>query len=124
MAWLNCYTLRVKFYMVKYICLERSFDTGKGKIMDILDKLGEAITETGGRIADKAKETAEIVGIKNQIATCEEVLKKNYAEIGRLYYEKYHDAPDELFEKQCRAIGNAQNGIAELRKKIDEIKGI
>lgn len=92
--------------------------------MDLFDKLGDAITETGSKIADKAKETAEIVSLKNQIATCEEVIKKNYAEIGRLYYERYHDEPEELFGKQCRAIENAQNGVAELRKKIDEIKGI
>lgn len=92
--------------------------------MDFFDKLGDAITETGNKIADKAKETAEIVSLKNQITTCEEVIKKNYAEIGKLYYEKYHDEPDELFGKQCRAICNAQNGVTELRKRIDEIKGI
>lgn len=113
-------TLRVKFYMVKCNYSEQ----GRSDIMDFLDKLGDAITETGSKIADKAKETAEIVGLKNQITTCEEVIKKNYAEIGRLYYEKYHEEPEELFEKQCRAIGNAQNGVAELRKRIDEIKGI
>lgn len=92
--------------------------------MDFIDKLGEAIAEKGSRIADKAKETAELVGLRNQIDTCEEVIKKNYMEIGKLYYEKCHGDPDELFEKQCRAIGNAQNGVAELRKRIDEIKGI
>lgn len=92
--------------------------------MDFFDKLGEAITETSSRIADRAKETAEIVSLRNQITTCEEVIKKNYIEIGKLYFEKYHDEPNELLGKQCRAIENAQNGIAELRKRIDEIKGI
>ncbi|MCM1192431.1 MAG: hypothetical protein NC123_10930 [Butyrivibrio sp.] len=92
--------------------------------MDFFDKLGETITETGSKLADKAKETAELVSLKNQITTCEEVIRKNYVEIGKLYYEMYHDAPDAAFEKQCRAIGNAQNGVAELRKRIDEIKGI
>ncbi len=102
----------------------RLWSNGRSVIMEFFDKLGEAITEKGGKIADKARETAEIVGLKNQISTCEEVIKKNYAEIGKLYYEKHHDEPEELFGKQCRAIENAQNGIAELRKKIDEIKGV
>ncbi len=91
--------------------------------MDFFDKLGDAITETSGKIADKAKETAEIVSLKNQIATCEEVIKKNYTEIGKLYYEK-HSGDSELFEKQCKAIENAKRGVAELRKRIDEIKGV
>ncbi len=116
-------TLRVNFYVVKYNCSE-SCREGRGEIMDFFDKLGDTIVEKGSRIADKAKETAEIVGLKSQITTCEEVIKKNYTEIGRLYYEKYHDEPDELFGKQCRAIENAQNGVAELRKRIDEIKGM
>ncbi len=53
--------------------------------MDFFDKLGDTVAEKGSRIADKVKETAEIVSLKNQIATCEEVIKKNYTEIGRLY---------------------------------------
>lgn len=92
--------------------------------MDFFDKLGDTVAEKGSRIADKVKETAEIVSLKNQIATCEEVIKKNYMEIGRLYCEHRGDTPEEFLEKQCRAVENAQNGIAELRKKIDEIKGI
>lgn len=92
--------------------------------MDFFDKLGDAITETGTKIADKAKETAEIVSLKNQIATCEEVIRKNYTEIGKLYYERYHEEPKEFLEKQCRAIENAQKGIEELHRKIEEIKGL
>lgn len=90
--------------------------------MDFFDKVSDVIAEKGSRIAGKAKETAEIVSLKNQIATCEEVIKKNYAEIGKLYYER-HRGEDESFQKQCLAIENAKKGVAELRKKIDDIRG-
>lgn len=92
--------------------------------MDIFDKVGDVIAEAGEKIAGKAKEAAELVSLKSQITTCEEVIRKNYAEIGKLYYEKYRENPNELFEKQCRAIGNAQDGVAKLRERIDEIKGM
>lgn len=92
--------------------------------MDFLNKVEETITTTGKVVADKAKEMAEIASLKSQIGTCEDVIKKNYAEIGRMYYEQFGESPDELFAKQCRAIKNAQNGVSELEKKIKDKKGI
>ena len=92
--------------------------------MDFLEKLGDTITIKGREAADKAKELAEIANLKSQIGTCEEVMKKNYLEIGRLYMELYGDMPEEPFEKQCRAIRNAKNGVDALQEKIREIKGI
>ena len=46
--------------------------------MEILEKIGDTISEKGKEAADKAKEIAEIVSLRGQIATCEEVIKKNY----------------------------------------------
>lgn len=92
--------------------------------MDFLDKLGETVSAKGREAADKVKDAAEILRLKAQISTCEEVIQKNYLEIGKLYYEQYGEAPDALFQKQCRAIGNAQNGMRELHKKMDEKKGM
>lgn len=90
--------------------------------MDFFEKLGETVAVKGREVVDKARDTAEILSLKSQIATCEEVIKKNYLEIGKLYYEQYGEAPDVLFEKQCRAIGNARKGVEELQKKVDEKK--
>lgn len=92
--------------------------------MDFLNKLGDTVAAKGKEITDKAKDTAEIVNLKSQIATCEEVIRKNYLEIGRQYFERYGDSPEEGFGKQCRAIQNAQNGVRELQEKINEIKGL
>ena len=92
--------------------------------MDFFNKVEETITTQGQAVVDKAKELAEIARLKNQISMCEEVLKKNYTEIGRIYYENFGDSAEALFEKQCRNIKNAQNGIEELEKQIREIKGI
>ncbi|MCM1252963.1 MAG: hypothetical protein NC321_09085 [Clostridium sp.] len=93
---------------------------------NFMSKIGETISVKGKEVTDKAKDLAEIANLKSQINTCEDVVKKNYMEIGKKYYE-LHGAdpePDENYEEQCRAIRNAQNGIRELEEKIKEIKGI
>ncbi len=55
--------------------------------MDIIEKIGDTITEKKGKVAaDKAKELAAIANLKSQISTCEEVMKKNYLEIGKIYF--------------------------------------
>lgn len=92
--------------------------------MEFFEKIGDTISAKGKEAADKAKDLAEIASLKSQISTCEEVMKKNYLEIGRLYYEQYADVPDAPFEKQCKAIKNAKNGVEDLQQKIKEIKGI
>lgn len=89
-----------------------------------VSKIGETISTKGKEVGDKAKDLAEIASLKSQINTCEDVIKKNYMEIGRLYYELHKDAWEETYDEECRAIANAQNGIAELEAKVREIKGI
>ena len=83
------------------------------------------VTRAKGReVTDKAKEIAEIANLRSQINTCEEVVKRNYMEIGRRYYEQHGSEPEEAYEEQCRAVRNAQIGIADLEEKIKELKGI
>lgn len=90
----------------------------------IINKIGETITTKGKAVTLKAKDLAEIASLKSQISTCENVMKKNYMEIGKRYYELHKDAWEEIYDEECRAIANAQNGIDELDAKIQEIKGI
>ncbi len=92
--------------------------------MDFLEKIGDTISAKGKEAADKAKELAEVANLKSQIATCEEIMKRNYMEIGKIYFEQYGSMPEAPFEKQCRAIENAKKGVEDLRAKIDEIKGV
>lgn len=92
--------------------------------MDLLEKVGGTISAKGREVAEKARVLAEIGSLKSQIAACEEIIKKNYQEIGKLYFEEYSDVPDAPFEKQCTAIRNAQNGVQDLQEKIEALKGL
>ena len=90
----------------------------------IMSKIGETISIKGKEVTGKAKDLAEIANLRSQINTCEDVMKKNYMEIGRRYYELHGAEPEDEYEEQCIAIGNAQNGVKELEEKIKEIKGL
>lgn len=92
--------------------------------MDFFDKIGETITTKGKEVSDKAKDMAEIANLKGQIHTCEELMKKRYIEIGKIYFDKHGSTPEEEYEDACRDIENAQNTIADIDARIREIKGI
>ena len=90
--------------------------------MDFIEKVGSAIAEKGKEAADRTRILAEIVSLKSQIATCEEVARKNYLELGKLYYEEHCDDENALYEKQLKAITNARKGAEDIRAKIEELK--
>lgn len=93
-------------------------------IMDFFDKLGETISTKGREVTDKAKDMAEVASLKGQIHNCEEIIKKRYIELGRIYYEKHGSTPEEEYADACRDIENAQNSIVDIESRIKEIKGI
>lgn len=92
--------------------------------MDFFEKVGETITSKGKDVADKAKDMAEIANLRSQIAACEDVIKKNYMEIGKRYFEQFKEAEYNDFVEECTAITNAKNGVEALEQKIKEIKGV
>ncbi|MDR2043257.1 MAG: hypothetical protein LBQ15_02615 [Clostridium sp.] len=92
--------------------------------MDFFEKIGTALVSKGKEAAETAKKLAGIAHLRSRIATCEEVVKKNYLEIGKAYYEAHGEAPEAFVEKQCRAIRDAEAAIEELREKIREKKGL
>lgn len=91
--------------------------------MDFFEKLGDTITTKGKEVSGKAKDLAEIASLKSQISTCEDVIRKNYIEIGKRYYEKHEHDPKEGYDEFFRAISNAKTGIEELEERIKKIKG-
>lgn len=92
--------------------------------MDFFDKLGDTITTKGREVTDKARDIAEVANLKGQIHTCEDVIRKRYMEIGKIYYERRGSTPEEEYEDACRDIENARNTVFDLETRIREIKGI
>ena len=60
--------------------------------MDRMETVKNVVTNRGRAIADKAKELTRIAKLKAQIVSCEEVIRKNYLEIGKKVFEAYDEA--------------------------------
>lgn len=91
--------------------------------MDFLEKVGDTISAKGREAVDKAKVLAEIAGLRGQVAACEDVIRKNYQEIGRQYFEEYSEVADAPFGEQCEAIQNAKGRMQGLQERIEALKG-
>ncbi len=92
---------------------------------EFFGNLGDTLKAKSKEAAEKAKDMAEIAKLKSQISTCEETIKKNYSEIGKLYFEALDgEAADEEnpYAKQIEAIRNAMAAVDELQEQIRLIK--
>lgn len=91
--------------------------------MAFWENLGETISAKGKEVADKAKNITDIAGLKGQIATCENTIKKNYKDIGEAYYKAHKEDEQPEFAEQIEAIKMAETAIEELKQKISHLKG-
>ena len=89
--------------------------------MDMFEKFGETIKQKSKVAADKAKEVAGIAQLKIQINTQEDLIKKNYQEIGKRYFDLYRDMPEDPFMKECDDIKAAQKEIEKLQKELQSL---
>jgi len=59
--------------------------------MEFFDKLSETIVSAGKDVGQKAKDVSEIAKLKMDIKSKEDFVEKQYAELGKAYYEKHKD---------------------------------
>lgn len=88
-----------------------------------INELTETLENLTGKAISKGKSTKELLSVKGEISTCENVLNRSYAAIGRKYYEMYEEGGfDEEFKKQMNDIKNAKKAISELEARLEDIK--
>ena len=91
--------------------------------MAFWENFGETITAKSKEMADKAKNFTDIASLKGQIVSQENVILRQYIEIGREYYAAHKDDAEADFPQQMEAIKKAENIIEELKKKISDLSG-
>lgn len=96
--------------------------------MSFLNDLGETLSTGGKFVADKAKELSEVANLRAQVISCDNVMNKNFKELGKLYYEQNKESNDSQFAEQISLIKNAEekksvllNQIAELKAKTGDV---
>ena len=92
--------------------------------MAFFENFTEALSSKGKEAAEAAKRVAEIANLKSQIGTINVEIKKNYRKIGEAYYDAYKDSEVVCeFEENVQSIRDAKRAVAELEKKIRDLKG-
>lgn len=90
--------------------------------MDVFERFGETLKQKSKIAAEKAKEVAGVAQLKIQLSTQEDIIKKNYQEIGKRYFDLYRDMPEDPFMKECDDIKAAQREIEKIKEQIELLK--
>lgn len=99
-----------------------SFEEIREKASEIAGKVADKSLIFAKKAADKTKAAAKIAKLSAEIAAEKERVKKNYAEIGRIYYEKYKEEPEENVAQAVSEISISMDIIESKRAEIEEIK--
>lgn len=91
--------------------------------MAFWENLGGTITAKSKEMADKAKNFTDIASLKGQIVAQENVILRQYKEIGREYYAAHKDDAEVEFPEAMETVKKAEDIIEELKKKIADLSG-
>lgn len=90
--------------------------------MDFFDKLGETIVTAGKDVTQKAKDISGVAKLRLDIRSKEEFVEKQYAFIGKKYYEAHKD-DDVLDFAECSVIEEALQSIETMKAQLLELRG-
>ena len=92
--------------------------------MDFFNKIGKTVSAGVSGTASKAKELTEVQKINSQIHQQQSDIESKYAQMGKIYYEKFGENGEisELNEL-CAEINIILAEIEVNKEKINEIKG-
>ena len=93
------------------------------------DKAANATATAAGKVkgftllaADRAKKAGRAAKLNMEIRSQKDIIKKNYYEIGKLYYETRKNAPEGFFVQLCQEVSAAEAAIAEAEAEIAAMK--
>ena len=95
-------------------------------MQDFFDDLGKRIGETIDEMGKKAEDTLEIQKYKSQIHMLKRGNERDYAEIGRLVFERFKEGEigDLDSVSICEGIEKREQQIEGYKQEIDRIKGV
>lgn len=98
------------------------FNDFMGKASIFASKAAVKAKDLAGVAAAKTKQVSRIAKLNMDISGQKETIKKAYTELGKLYYETHHDAPDGPFAQACQEIDLAQAAIAAMEEELAGLK--
>ena len=92
--------------------------------MAFFDDISKKITKATQTVAQKTKDVTGVAKLNISILEEEKKINKAYAEIGKLYVEKFADNADESMAEFIATVKGAEDKISEYKEQIKEIKGV
>jgi len=92
--------------------------------MSAWDDLKGSLFAAGRDVSQKAKEVSEVAKLKMDIHTKEDFVEKQYAILGRAYYEANKDNASEKDVEQFAVITEAIEEIKRMNQQVLDIQGV
>ena len=90
--------------------------------MSIFENIGKKITSVSQDAVRKTKDFADTAKLNSMISDEDKYINNCYTQLGKMYFEKYSDSPEEDFIGIIDSIKAAEVRKAEHRKKIETMK--
>jgi len=99
-----------------------SFEEMKDKVLATAGKVADKSVGLAKVAGDKAKLVGRITKLKTEIAMEKDNARKNFAAIGRLYYEKYKSNPDPDMAQAMEEISVSLEKIIIKERAVVDLK--
>ena len=86
--------------------------------MDFFDRMGEKLVTAGRDVTQKAKDLSGTAKLNLDIKAKEDFIEKQYAQIGKLYYEDHKEEADGAYGQQMQAIAEAFGATVGHAKQL------
>lgn len=91
--------------------------------MSFFDDVKESLVSAGKDVSQKAKEVSGVARLKLDVKTKEDFVTKQYAELGRMYYEQHKEDEEAANEEQFEVIREALEEIDRMKTEILNLQG-
>lgn len=92
--------------------------------MGFLDDISNTISDFSQGAIQKGKDFADVAKYNSMISDEQKKIRETYAQIGRIYYEQFRNAPAEQLRSYIEQVNASNAKLAEYHQKVKELKGV
>lgn len=91
--------------------------------MSFFDEMKESLVSAGKDVSQKAKEVSGVAKLKLDVKSKEDYVEKQYAELGRTYFDAHRDDEENAENEQFKVIKEALAEIERMKTEIFKSSG-
>jgi hypothetical protein len=92
--------------------------------MPVFNDIGKKLSQTGQDAVKRTKDMFEAGKLNSQVNAEKRRIAGLYQQIGKVYFERFSENPDERAAGMCAEIKESRRKIAEWQAEINVLKGI